>query len=650
MKKRWKAARYAASVCVVLGFCAFFSACDVGLEENPPPHLREVEEEGDAFTVTFVSNGGPAVAAQTVVKGAKVTEPEVPAKAGFTFMGWYKEADFQTPYNFNDPVNTDITLYAKWLDGDTPTFTVTFETNGGSPVPNPQHKESGSKITPPTDPEKVGHDFDGWYNGSVEWNFEEDTVTVAVMLTARWTPKKFTITFDSNGGSVVDPAEVDFGVTIPAPTAPAKIGYEVEGWYNGNTKWDFTVNTVSGAITLTARWKLAASSLGVWQNNYTSGSQVFLETLLLLEDEKVWLLQYVSGVPNPGFRAIPGTWSELSSGAVFDNDTTLTVTGSDYSYIYIKNTVTKVPAGDPSIVGFWIHNYGTVDLGNDGTATLGDWNGETSLTLKYRVESGTLYLLTNDNTNYVVVFEIPMSGDSIDGLIKTEAVDQIAGIWKRADRPYYYKLNNRAMGTFHAYGKTLPMTDVIIGGKINGDYSYTISTSGSSTTLTVNRGQSDNIVYTKLTSEPSSTSAGGDSSLTGSWNADTYTTAFVGITNITFQSDGTGIIDDKQLGIYPMIWKKSGTSPKNLEMYYYPSLQWDARVYFPNYTVLSSGPTLRVPVGDGTYLRFTKQTVFPSLSLGRSPINSGEKSELLDALSKPLPLANRVLRKTLTRP
>ena len=63
------------------------------------------------YTVTFNTDGGSAIEAQTVASGEVVTPPTVPTKEGYTFAGWYLE---DAPYNFETPVTADITLVAKW--------------------------------------------------------------------------------------------------------------------------------------------------------------------------------------------------------------------------------------------------------------------------------------------------------------------------------------------------------------------------------------------------------------------------------------------------------------------------------------------------------------------------------------------------------
>jgi len=65
--------------------------------------------------VTFNSQGGSAVASQTIDDGNLLTEPTPPTKLGFTFSGWYRETGYVNQWTFaSDCVYDDITLYAKW--------------------------------------------------------------------------------------------------------------------------------------------------------------------------------------------------------------------------------------------------------------------------------------------------------------------------------------------------------------------------------------------------------------------------------------------------------------------------------------------------------------------------------------------------------
>ena len=75
---------------------------------------------GGRRTVSFESNGGSEVEQQTrVIPGRQAAEPPDPTKQNATFLGWFTESGKH--WNFaHDPVNENITLYAKWSDGKLP--------------------------------------------------------------------------------------------------------------------------------------------------------------------------------------------------------------------------------------------------------------------------------------------------------------------------------------------------------------------------------------------------------------------------------------------------------------------------------------------------------------------------------------------------
>ncbi|MDP4120546.1 MAG: InlB B-repeat-containing protein [Bacillota bacterium] len=67
------------------------------------------------YTVTFDSNGASTVPSQTVISNTTIIMPTAPTRDNFTFLGWYKDADCTTPWNFStDVVQGDTTLYARW--------------------------------------------------------------------------------------------------------------------------------------------------------------------------------------------------------------------------------------------------------------------------------------------------------------------------------------------------------------------------------------------------------------------------------------------------------------------------------------------------------------------------------------------------------
>lgn len=88
----------------------------VSIEAQDQMPMTFYSSDEAIFTVTFHSNGGSAVATQSVTSGGKVTEPTDPTKEGFTFDGWYSDSTLQTEWDFNDEVTGNLDLYAKWVE------------------------------------------------------------------------------------------------------------------------------------------------------------------------------------------------------------------------------------------------------------------------------------------------------------------------------------------------------------------------------------------------------------------------------------------------------------------------------------------------------------------------------------------------------
>lgn len=128
-------------------------------------------------------------------------------------------------------------------------YTVTFDAAGGSEVAAIQVK-SGEKAVQPEEPTKEGYVFDAWYNGDVEYDWETP-VTANLTLTAKWTDKTYTVTFDVEGIEAQEVKHKD-KVTKPAED-PTKEGFVFAGWLNGETAYDFEL-PVTSDLALTAKW------------------------------------------------------------------------------------------------------------------------------------------------------------------------------------------------------------------------------------------------------------------------------------------------------------------------------------------------------------------------------------------------------------
>ncbi len=138
-------------------------------------------------------------------------------------------------------------------------YVVKFNSMGGSAVASVVVQEN-STIAAPSAPTKTGYDFAGWYKEQActnAWNFTTDTVTASTTLYAKWVPKTYTVTFNSQGGSAVPAKTAAYNTKTAAPTAPSRAGYSFGGWYKETAytnAWNFAADTVKANTTLYAKW------------------------------------------------------------------------------------------------------------------------------------------------------------------------------------------------------------------------------------------------------------------------------------------------------------------------------------------------------------------------------------------------------------
>ncbi|MFF6017782.1 InlB B-repeat-containing protein, partial [Lysinibacillus fusiformis] len=210
------------------------------------------------YTVSFEVDGGSTVSHQSVAHGEKASAPTPPpTKAGYTFGGWYTDAGHTQAYDFTNVITENTTIYAKWK---AQTYTVSFNTDGGSAVSDQSvaHGEKASAPTPP--PTKAGYTFGGWYTDAGHTQVYDFTnvITENTTIYAKWKAQTYTVSFNTDGGSAVSDQSVAYGEKASAPTpAPTKAGYTFGGWYKdvGRTQvYDFT-NVITENTTIYAKWK-----------------------------------------------------------------------------------------------------------------------------------------------------------------------------------------------------------------------------------------------------------------------------------------------------------------------------------------------------------------------------------------------------------
>ncbi|MGI6249501.1 MAG: InlB B-repeat-containing protein [Acutalibacteraceae bacterium] len=164
-------------------------------------------------TVTFNSNGGTPVASKTGDFGSALVAPAPPTRVGYTFLGWEPALPATYP-------SSDLNVVAQWKKK----IVVSFDTAGGSPIGAIMGDE-GSPLTLPADPRKSGYTFDGWDPQAPDVFPAQD-----ITLTAKWKINNITISFNSNGGTEIEPISGDYGTPVTPPEAPTRAGYNFVGW------------------------------------------------------------------------------------------------------------------------------------------------------------------------------------------------------------------------------------------------------------------------------------------------------------------------------------------------------------------------------------------------------------------------------------
>ena len=164
-------------------------------------------------------------------------------RTGHTQVGWATVDGGEKVYGLDDiyTKNEALTLYPVW---STNQYTITFDTAGGSEIA-PITQDYGTNIAAPADPTREGYTFIGW-----DRDIPEIMPAENMTVTAQWEINRYTITFDTAGGSEIAPITQGYGTAITAPADPTREGYTFIGW-------DMEIPTTMPAenMTLKARWR-----------------------------------------------------------------------------------------------------------------------------------------------------------------------------------------------------------------------------------------------------------------------------------------------------------------------------------------------------------------------------------------------------------
>ena len=239
---------------------------------------EEEEVPIESFQVTFDSQGGSSVEPLNVHEGNTLSIPNV-SREGYSLDGWYISADQgNTLYEKwlfpTSIVTSDITLYAKWVVNE---YTITFHCNGGSSIDSIV-QDFATTLIEPSIPTRQGYTFSGWYSDFlINTPYEFTTIPAEDLnLYAKWEINPFTITFDSNGGSIVEPITQDYETSVHEPVESIKEGYTFAGWYSDDSlTTPYVFNEMPAqSITLYAKWLMNAYTITLELNGGIGESSI----------------------------------------------------------------------------------------------------------------------------------------------------------------------------------------------------------------------------------------------------------------------------------------------------------------------------------------------------------------------------------------
>ena len=225
------------------------------------------ENSDDANTVTYVLNGG-------INSDKNPTSFDVgddgtlyePTRQGYTFEGWYSDADYTTSVTKIDTsIEGDVALYAKW---ELNVYSVTYVLDGGTNSDKNPTSYSIEDAGTLYDPTREWYTFEGWYSDEDHTDFVTEIDTAVggdLTLYASWEPSVYSVTYILDGGTNSDKNLTGFGRgddgTLYEPT---REWYTFKGWYSDENHTDLVTEidtSVEGDVTLYASWEPSVYSV-----------------------------------------------------------------------------------------------------------------------------------------------------------------------------------------------------------------------------------------------------------------------------------------------------------------------------------------------------------------------------------------------------
>lgn len=225
--------------------------------------------ETDECRVTFNTNGGTPIGDLFEDEGTVIDLSDYTTeKDGYEFDGWYLDAALTNKAPDEITLEQNTTVYAKWKAIGEITYTLTFETNGGSVVSSITGNDGDVIDLTTKTTTRSGYSFDGWYSdAALTQKVTSVTLDSNKTVYAKWnrnstggggggSVSRYTISFETDGGSEVDSVSKVKNTTVDlSKYITTKEGYSFDGWYTDEELTEKVTSVkVTSNITLYAKW------------------------------------------------------------------------------------------------------------------------------------------------------------------------------------------------------------------------------------------------------------------------------------------------------------------------------------------------------------------------------------------------------------
>lgn len=200
----------------------------------------------NTYTVTFINDD--KIEKIKVRENEIIKEQKVNPKDNYIFLGWYMGEE---KYDFNNKITKDIVLTAKYKLN---VVTVTYDLDGGAGLELETIPKNSSPSIPEP-PTKIGYKFLKWTLNGKDFSFATK-ISEDITVKAVWEKIEYvTITFDTDGGTVINSKNIEKYSKLDKLPTPTKEGYAFKEWQLDNQTFD-TDTEIQNDITLKAIYEI----------------------------------------------------------------------------------------------------------------------------------------------------------------------------------------------------------------------------------------------------------------------------------------------------------------------------------------------------------------------------------------------------------